>query len=61
MQNVGSVDRIVRVVLGIGLLALVFAGPHTPWGLLGIVPLVTGAAAFCPLYRLVGIRTSRAA
>ena len=50
-------DRMVRIVLGAGLLALVFLGPQTPWGFLGIVPLVTGLVGFCPLYRLLGVST----
>lgn len=55
--NVGTVDRIARVVLGIGLLALVFVGPQTLWGLVGIVPLATALVGFCPAYRLLGICT----
>jgi len=50
-------DRMVRIVLGAGLLALVFLGPQTPWGFLGVVPLVTGLVGFCPLYRLLGVST----
>ncbi len=56
-RNEGAVDRVVRVVLGIALLALVFVGPKTWIGLVGLVPLVTGLVGFCPLYQLVGIRT----
>ena len=52
--NEGRWDRTLRVLLGIGLLALVFVGPHTPWGWLGLIPLATGLFGFCPLYRLVG-------
>ena len=52
--NEGGWDRTLRVLLGIGLLALVFVGPHTPWGWLGLLPLVTGLFGFCPVYRLVG-------
>lgn len=59
-QNVGTIDRVVRIVIGIVLLALVFVGPHTPWGLVGAVPLLTAFVGFCPLYRLLGIRTCRA-
>lgn len=55
--NVGTVDRIARVVLGVGLLALVFVGPQTLWGLVGIVPLATALVGFCPAYRLLGICT----
>ena len=55
--NVGSPDRIMRIVLGV---ALVFAGPINPWGWLGFVPLVTGLTGVCPLYGLLGVRTCRA-
>lgn len=53
-KNVGNIDRILRIVLGIGLLALVFVGPKTPWGWLGLVPLLTGLMSSCPLYSLIG-------
>jgi hypothetical protein len=55
--NEGTLDRAVRVVLGLALLALVFVGPHTWMGLFGLIPLVTGLVGFCPLYRLLGLRT----
>jgi hypothetical protein len=55
--NVGSTDRIVRVVLGLGVLSLAFAGPTTPWGYLGLIPLLTGAVGSCPLYTLLGLST----
>lgn len=58
--NVGSFDRIARIVIGIVLLALVFVGPKTPWGLLGIIPLVTGLMRTCPLYTLFGISSCKA-
>ena len=56
-MNVGTADRIVRALVGGALIALVFAGPHTPWGWLGIIPLATAVFRFCPAYRLFGIRT----
>ncbi|HEX7600697.1 MAG TPA: DUF2892 domain-containing protein [Polyangiaceae bacterium] len=56
-HNEGSIDRAVRVVVGLALLALFFAGPKTPWGLLGLVPLLTGVLGSCPLYTLFGIGT----
>jgi hypothetical protein len=56
-QNEGSVDRVIRVVLGGFLLSLVFFGPHTGLGLLGIIPLLTGVVGFCPLYRVLGLNT----
>ena len=59
-RNEGTLDRVVRVVLGLALLSLVFVGPQSWLGLVGIVPLVTGLVGFCPLYRLVGTSTARA-
>ena len=58
--NVGSIDRVIRIVIGIALLSLVFVGPHTLWGLVGVVPLLTAFVGHCPLYRVLGIRTHRA-
>jgi hypothetical protein len=55
--NVGNFDRIARIVLGLVLIALVFVGPQTPWGWVGIVPLVTGLFRTCPLYSLFGLST----
>ncbi len=52
MKNVGTIDRVIRIVVGVVLLSLVFVGPQTPWGLVGLVPLLTGAAGYCPLYSL---------
>lgn len=57
MTNAGTLDRTIRIVLGIALLGIAVAGPKTPIGFIGVVPLLTGIIGFCPLYRLVGIRT----
>lgn len=57
MNNVGQIDKIIRIVLGLALIALVFVGPQAPWGWIGIVPLVTGLIGFCPAYKLIGINT----
>lgn len=59
MMNEGTLDRAIRVVLGIALISLVFVGPQSYWGLVGLVPLATGLIGFCPLYRIVGISTCR--
>ncbi|MDR2154531.1 MAG: DUF2892 domain-containing protein [Burkholderiaceae bacterium] len=59
MKNVGAADRAVRVVIGLVLIALVFVGPKTPWGWIGLIPLLTGLISFCPLYRVLGIRTCK--
>jgi hypothetical protein len=56
-RNEHSVERVVRVVLGVGLLSLVWIGPQTPWGWVGLVPLLTGLVGSCPLYRVFGIST----
>ena len=56
-KNEGKIDRTLRVVLGAGLLALVFVGPQTAWGWIGVVPLATGLLGNCPVYSLFGINT----
>lgn len=55
--NEGSVDRIIRVIVGLGLLSLVIIGPKSLWGLVGLVPLLTGIVGFCPLYKVLGLNT----
>lgn len=57
MKNAGTLDRTIRIVLGLSLLALAFVGPKTAVGYVGLVPLLTGIVGFCPLYRLVGLST----
>jgi len=56
--NVGNVDRALRLLLGIVLIALAGSGTIGAWGYLGIVPLLTGMTALCPLYSLLGITTT---
>jgi hypothetical protein len=56
-RNEGQTDRIIRVMIGLGLLSLTFIGPRSLWGLFGLVPLVTGLVGYCPLYQLLGFRT----
>jgi hypothetical protein len=60
-SNEGTFDRVLRVAIGIGLLSLVFVGPQSAWGLVGLVPLLTGVFGFCPLYRVFGISSCHAA
>jgi Protein of unknown function (DUF2892) len=55
--NVGSVDRIVRIVAGFALIGLTVAGTIGPWGYIGIIPLLTGFIRVCPAYSLLGINT----
>lgn len=56
-RNEGSLDRLLRVIVGLVLIVLAFVGPQTPWGWIGIVPLLTGIVGFCPAYSLFGIKT----
>jgi len=57
--NLGSTDRLLRIVAGIGLLTLVFVGPQSAWGYLGLIPLLTGVFGFCPAYCPLGLSTCR--
>ena len=59
--NIGTVERIVRVVVGVGILALAFVGPRTPWAYLGVLPILSGLVGWCPPYALLGISTVRPA
>ncbi len=56
-RNEHTVDRALRVVVGLVALSLVFVGPQTLWGLVGIVPLATGLLGSCPIYTLLGTGT----
>lgn len=56
-RNEHTIERVIRVILGIAAFSLVFVGPQTYWGLLGIVPLATGLLGSCPLYTLFGLST----
>ena len=56
-KNEGTVDRVLRVVVGLVLISLVFIGPQTAWGWIGVVPLITGAIGSCPAYSILGINT----
>lgn len=53
--NVGGVDRVLRIVAGLGLIGLAIAGIGAPWTWIGVVPLATGAIKFCPLYPMLGL------
>lgn len=55
--NVGTIDRTLRVVVGLVLIGLALAGSIGVWGWIGLVPLLTGAFASCPLYSLFGLST----
>ncbi|MCC5857721.1 MAG: DUF2892 domain-containing protein [Ectothiorhodospiraceae bacterium] len=58
-QNMGTVDRAVRAIAGLILLSLVFVGPQTAWGWIGLIPLATAVAGFCPAYLPFGLKTCK--
>lgn len=58
-KNVGVADKAIRIIAGLVLISLVFVGPQTPWGWIGIVLLATGLMNWCPLYRIFGVDTCR--
>ena len=59
MKNVGNTDRIIRVIIGLGLLNLliILNGNMRYLGLLGLIPIITAIIGFCPLYKLIGLKT----
>jgi hypothetical protein len=57
--NVGGIDRILRIVLGVVLIALAATGTIGVWGWIGVVPLLTGLMNFCPLYSILGMSTCK--
>jgi hypothetical protein len=56
-SNVGGIDRILRIVLGLVLIGLTVTGNIGVWGWLGVVPLATGALGWCPPYAIFGFNT----
>jgi len=56
-KNIGKIDRLIRFVVGLVILSLVFMGPQTMWGLLGLIPLGTALIGWCPPYAMLGINT----
>jgi Protein of unknown function (DUF2892) len=55
--NEATWDRTLRVLIGVTALAMAFVGPKTPWGFLGVVPILTGLLGHCPLYTVLGVST----
>lgn len=58
--NLGVLDQMLRTMIGVSLVVLAAAGTLHAWGFVGILPLVTGVAGYCPLYALLGVRSCRA-
>ncbi|MDE2404696.1 MAG: DUF2892 domain-containing protein [Sphingomonadales bacterium] len=59
MRNEGTIDRLLRVIVGLVLIGLAWTGQFAPWGWIGVVPLLTGVIGYCPAYSLFGIRTCK--
>ncbi len=58
-RNIGAVDRTIRIIIGLFVLSLIFWGPKSYWGLLGLIPLVTALVGYCPPYQILGISTCK--
>jgi hypothetical protein len=58
-QNIGNIERIIRIVGGLVLVALAATGTVGVWGWLGLVPLATGLTGWCPPYSLLGLNTCK--
>ena len=58
-QNVHNIERVVRIVVGLVLISLVFWGPQSNWGWIGVIPLATGLLGWCPPYAMLGISTCK--
>lgn len=54
-RNVNKADRILRFALGLAVLSLIFLGPQTSWGYIGLIAVITAMSGFCPIYRIFGI------
>ena len=55
--NIGTIDRILRILIGLVLIALAFTGKIGLWGWIGVLPLMTGLLRVCPAYSILGIKT----
>jgi len=56
-KNIGTIDKVLRIVAGAGLVSIVFIGPQTPWGWVGMIPILTAFVSFCPLYTVLSLST----
>lgn len=55
--NEGTIDRALRIIVGLVLISMVFTGLNTAWGWVGLVPLITGLVGSCPVYSILGLNT----
>lgn len=59
MCNIGMGERVLRIIVGIIVISLVFWGPKSAWGWLGLLPLLTGLSGYCPLYAVLKINNCK--
>ncbi len=57
MKNIGNIERMIRVIIGLGIASLAFWGPANQWYLAGLILVLTGALGYCPPYHLLGVST----
>jgi hypothetical protein len=55
--NIHSIERVLRVIIGLALVSMAFIGPANYWFLIGLIPLATGLIGWCPPYAMLGINT----
>lgn len=58
-RNIHNIERAVRIIAGLIIVSLVFIGPQSNWGWLGLIPLATGLTGWCPPYSMLGISTCK--
>ncbi|WP_303417676.1 DUF2892 domain-containing protein [Neptuniibacter sp. 1_MG-2023] len=58
-KNIGNVDKAIRIIVGLVLIALVFVGPQTLWGWIGVPVILIAVFGWCPLYKILGISTCK--
>lgn len=58
-KNIHSIERVIRVIVGLVIISLVFIGPQSAWGWLGLIPVATGLSGWCPPYSILGINTCK--
>jgi len=59
LKNLNSLDRVLRLIIGLVLLSLVFIGPKTAWGYVGLILIATSVISFCPIYRVLGLSSAK--
>lgn len=58
-KNIGSIDRVIRIIVGVALIVSAITGVLAPWGWIGVVPLATALIGWCPPYAIFGLSTCK--